>query len=282
MTTASALPLAVTTFVMSTVLASGLELTTGDLVKSLRRRREVLAALAASFGAAPALAWALAHAPGMTTPSSQGLLILGAAGGAPFLPVLARLAQVDETLSVGLMVLLVGATILFMPLVLPLLIPAADVTAWMLARPLLVNMAAPLAAGVLVRSCWPRLAERLAPPTRLISGLTLVATVTLVFVRMGRSLLALTGAAAPAGVAFVVGTTAVGLLLGGPGAGSRVVQGLAAGTRNAAAALAVAASSFEDRGVLLVIVLVTLLTLVLLVPAARLWGRRLPPAGTAP
>jgi BASS family bile acid:Na+ symporter len=276
-TLARVFEIAVFCFVVSAVLAAALDLPVPAVLASLRRRRDVAAALAASFVVAPALGWLGAQAPGLDAPLGAGLLLVGTAGGAPFLPLLARLARADGALSVGLMVLLVAVTVVFMPLVLPHLLPGAHVTPWALARPLLVTMVAPLAAGLALRARAPLLAARLARPVRALQGVSLVATLVLLFVRFGSGLLALAGPAVPVAAAFVIASTAVGVALGGPDGSSRAVQGLAAGTRNAAAAFAVAVASFDDPGVLLMVVVVTLLNLLLLVPAAWLWGRRTRP-----
>ena len=57
-----------------------------------------------------------------------GLLLLGMAGGAPFLPKLAQIAKGNLAFAVGLMVLLMVVTVGYLPLVLPL--PAARACPW--------------------------------------------------------------------------------------------------------------------------------------------------------
>jgi predicted Na+-dependent transporter len=52
-----------------------------------------------------------------------GLLLLGGAAGAPFLPKLAEISGGSLAYSVALMVLLTVGSIVFMPLALPFIVP---------------------------------------------------------------------------------------------------------------------------------------------------------------
>src|SRR5918994_1247720 len=131
--------------------AAGLGLSVRDVVAPLRRARLVLLAVIANFVVAPALAFALTEAIPLDRPYAIGLLLLGGAAGAPFLPKLAELARGDLAFSVGLMLLLTVGSVAFMPIVLPLLIPGLSADPWPLLRPLLVTMLLPLLAGMAVR-----------------------------------------------------------------------------------------------------------------------------------
>lgn len=51
------------------------------------------------------------------------MIIAGAAAGAPFLPKLVQTARGSLALGVGLMVVLMGESIVYLPIVLPLLLP---------------------------------------------------------------------------------------------------------------------------------------------------------------
>ena len=76
-----------------------------------------------------------------------GLLLLGAAAGAPFLPKLAQLARGDVGFAVGLMVLLMVMTIGYLPLALPFMLPGVTVDPWAIAKSLLLLMLLPLGSG---------------------------------------------------------------------------------------------------------------------------------------
>src|SRR5262245_37145533 len=115
--------LAVLTFVVACMAAAGLGLSAAAIAAPLRRSRFVAAALVANFLIAPALAWGLTKLVTLKPAFETGLLLLGAAAGAPFLPKLVQAAQGDLALSVALMLLLMVGSVIFLPLALPLMIP---------------------------------------------------------------------------------------------------------------------------------------------------------------
>lgn len=144
--------LAIITFVLSSMLALGLSLTMRQIVTPLRDGRLIAKALIANFVVTPALAWAIAALLGLSDSLTLGLLLLGTAAGAPFLPKLAQMAKGDVAYSVGLMVLLMVVTVGYIPLVLVPLVEGVAVSAWDIARPLVFGMLLPLAVALLVRS----------------------------------------------------------------------------------------------------------------------------------
>jgi BASS family bile acid:Na+ symporter len=75
------------------------------------------------------------------------LILLATAAGAPFLPKLAEVAKGNIAFSVGLMVLLMIVTIIYLPIVLPLLLGGVDVNPWDIAKSLIVMMLIPLVVG---------------------------------------------------------------------------------------------------------------------------------------
>src|SRR5258705_6013345 len=106
-----AVPIAMLAFVVSSMVGMGTGLTVGEIVAPLRSPRRVAGSLVANFVLAPLIAFGLARLLHLEEPFGIGLLLLGAAAGAPFLPKLAQLAQGDLAFSVGLMVLLMVITI---------------------------------------------------------------------------------------------------------------------------------------------------------------------------
>jgi BASS family bile acid:Na+ symporter len=80
-----------------------------------------------------------------------------------------------------------------------------------------------------------------------------------------------------AGVLFNVAGFAVGWLLGGPAADTRVVLGLGTAQRNIAAAIVVGSQSFTDPKVVVMVVVVAIVGLFILMPLSRkLAGGRTP------
>src|SRR5690606_1672884 len=130
-----------------------------EVTRPVRRPSMLLAALLSNFVAVPLLGVLLVRAFDMPQPYAVGLLLVSCAAGAPFLVTLAQMARADVALAGGLLLVLLPATIVFMPLVIPRALPEADVSLVGIARPLLLMMLLPLALGMLLR----RRARHLVP-----------------------------------------------------------------------------------------------------------------------
>ena len=112
--------LAVLVFVISSMFGMGLTLTIPQIIAPLKNARLVILALVANFVLVPALAYIITLVMPLGDSVEIGLILLSTAAGAPFLPKLAQSAKGNVAFSVGLMVLLMLVTIIYMPLVLPL------------------------------------------------------------------------------------------------------------------------------------------------------------------
>src|SRR3974390_650676 len=135
-------------FVVSSMMAMGVGFTVKQIIDALRDARLVLLALLANFVVMPLGALALDKMLGLDEPLGVGLLLLGAASGAPFLPKLTELAKGNLPSAVGIMVLLSVGTAGYLPLVLPLLLPGVTVSSAKIAGWLFVLTLLPLAGGL--------------------------------------------------------------------------------------------------------------------------------------
>lgn len=272
---------AVLVFVVTCMVAAGLVLSVRDIVAPLRRTRLVVLAVLANFVAVPAIAFGLTEWVPLDRAHAIGLLLLGGAAGAPFLPKLAGLAKGDFAFSVGLMLLLVVGSVGFMPVALPLLIPGLSADPWPILRPLLFTMLLPLALGMVVKNRSERWAEKLQRAFEKVSNISMALTVLLLIGLNFGAMLGTFGTGAVAvGLAFVALSLAVGYALGGPAPETRSVLGLGTGQRNVAAALVIATQSFTDPGVVVMLLVTTITGAVVLVCAARRFARR--PSPTLP
>jgi bile acid:Na+ symporter, BASS family len=274
--------LAVLVFVVTCMVAAGLGLSARAVAAPLRRARLVVLALVANFVAAPALAYGLTELVPIERSYAIGLLLLGGAAGAPFLPKLAEAAKGDVAFSVGLMLLLMVGSVIFMPIALPLLIPGLAPDPWPLLRPLLFTMLLPLAVGMFVKSRSERWSSKLRPVFTKVSNLSMLLAVVLL---VGLNFSALVGTfgtgAVGVGVVFVALSLAVGCALGGPAPTTRSVLGLGTGQRNVAAALVIATQNFTDPGVVVMLLVTTLVGVIPLLLVARWFARRPAPVGEA-
>src|SRR6478752_5882328 len=80
-----------------------------------------------------------------------GFCVAALCAGMPFAPLLARLAKADISIATTLLVVLTAATVIALPLGLPLAIDAVDAgmktSAWDVAWPLLLFLLLPMALG---------------------------------------------------------------------------------------------------------------------------------------
>ena len=269
--------LAMLSFVVSSMLAMGSGLTLAQIIEPLRNVRLVAFALLANFVLMPLGALALAKGLWLDESFGVGLLLLGCAGGAPFLPKLAELAKGNIPFAVGGAVLLMAVTVGFMPIALPLMLPGAGVTVdpWNLARSLVPVMMLPLAAGLLLKARFGELASRVKPMLDWISNISLILTVVLVTaVNIDKVIQVFGTRGILAGVLFVALGLGIGWLLGGPDADTRRVMALGTSQRNIGAAVVVAGESFSDPKVVVMVIVFSIVALIILVPLARALGNR--------
>ena len=268
-------PVAMLTFVVSSMLGMGLGLTIRQIVGPLASIRLVALSLIANFVLAPAIALGLGKLLRLDEPLAIGLLLLGTAAGAPFLPKLAQIAKGDLGFAVGLMVLLMVVTVAYLPLVLPLLLSGVSVNPAQIARSLVLLMLLPLSLALGVKAGLPAVAARVKPVLDKISNVSLILLVALLTVVNVKSVLAVFGTGGIlAGLLFLAVAFGVGWLLGGSDPDARRVVGLGTAQRNIAAALVVASQSFRDPNVVVMVVVVTIVGIVILMPLARLLAKR--------
>ena len=261
---------AMLSFVVSSMLAMGAGLTIPQIAEPLRNARLVVLALLANFVLMPLGAIALAKVLWLDEPFGVGLLLLGCAAGAPFLPKLAELAKGNLAFAVGAMVLLMVVTVGYLPIILPLLLPGITVDAWEIARSLLLLMLLPLALGLALKARYGELAARVKPVLDWISNVSLILLVFLITAANIDKVLQVFGTLAIlAGLLFIVLGLGTGWLLGGSSADTKRVMALGTGQRNIAAALVVASQSFSDPKVVVMVIVVAIVGLIILMPLSR-------------
>lgn len=270
-----AVPIATLVFVVSSMAAMGLGLTVAQITAPLRNMRLVFLSLSANFVVMPGAAFALARLLRLDEPLGVGLLLLGAAAGAPFLPKLTQIAKGNLAFAVALMVLLMVITVAYMPLVLPLLLPGVSVNPVRIALSLVLTMLLPLSVALAVNAKWSGAAPRAKPLFDRLSTVGLILVVVLLVVVNFNKVLSVFGSGAIlAGLVFIALGYGLGWALGGPAADTRPVLGLGTAQRNIAAALVVGGQSFSNPSVLVMVVVVAIVSLLILLPISRLLARK--------
>jgi predicted Na+-dependent transporter len=271
-------------FVVTSMLSMGLSLTVSQILQPLRNTRLVIMALAANFVVIPTVAFALSRIIPLEQEVQIGLLLLGTAAGAPFLPKLAQIAKANVAFAVGLMTMLMVVTIVYLPIVLPLLLPGVEVDAGQIALSLVVTMLFPLLIGLLIKARYEGGAEALQPVMTQISNISLVLLLVLMLGLNIKNVVALFGTGAIlATLLFIVISLLGGYLLGGPSTDTKQVLALGTGQRNLSAAFIIATGSFADQPNVLVYLAATgLVGMVVLFPIAGEFGKRQASDGAVP
>src|SRR5712691_6966342 len=261
--------LAVVVFVISSMLSMGLSLTMQQILAPLRNGRLVILALALNFIVVPALAFLLAK----TILANQqalgtGIILLGTAAGAPFLPKLTQVAKGNLAFAVGLMVLLMIVTIIYMPIVLPLLLTGVSVNPLQIATSLVVLMLIPLAIRLFMKARYTSAAAGLQPVMAQASNYSIILVLALMLVLNFSNVISVIGTGGIlALVIFIAVSFVLGYFVGGIGSDSNIkkVAGLGTTQRNVSEALVVGTQNFSSQpNVLVMLIVGALLMLVVL------------------
>jgi predicted Na+-dependent transporter len=180
------------TFVVTSMFSMGLGLTVPQIMGPLRNVRLVIMALVANFVLVPLVAFGLTRVIPLGQDLQIGLLLLGTAAGAPFLPKLAQIAKANVAFAVGMMALLV----VYLPIVLPLLLPGVQVDAASIAITLILQILVPLALGLVIKARWDEAALGLVHPMSQIANISMALLIVLMLGLNISKVLALFGSGA--------------------------------------------------------------------------------------
>jgi BASS family bile acid:Na+ symporter len=264
---------AVNVFAIASMASVGLKYTIREILGPLRDLRGILLAIVANFVAVPLLAFLILRLLSLEMAYAIGLVLVASAAGAPFVVKLTQIAGGHVPFAAGVLVLQVLVSIAYMPLVVPLLAPEAEVNTWAIARPLILTLLLPFGVGLVLKATAPTSARAL-PYLGMLTTIALVVLVVLTFLLNLPTMLGVFGTGAVlASILLVIGAFVIGWVFGGFGEHLRNEMALATAQRNFAAAMVVATEAFESPNVLVMAVIVSLVTMALLFPAARLLRR---------
>lgn len=268
--------IAVVIFTVSNLVAMGLESNPKEAVRTLRSSRFMMLTLAWGWVAGPALAYLITRLIPMTDSQAAGLLLASMAPTAPFYPLVVRRARGDMDFAAALILLATIGTVAFMPLMVPLMNKGLTVSAWAIAKPLLIMVLLPLMTGLSLRLYNPTFADKLFPFVKQTGILfTLIIAVFIVFL-YGREMLGAMGSyAIGAEALFLIVMTVASYKIGfGLKQEQRSAMSLGMCTRNIAAVFGVyLAIPNPDPGLFVMLVLVVTLTGIISFISAIIFAR---------
>jgi bile acid:Na+ symporter, BASS family len=245
-------------FMVGNLLGMGLELALRDALAALRNVRFLVLSLVWCFVMCPAFAWFVVRVVPMEGPYGVGLLLMGLTPCAPFMPMMVRRARGDMAYTAAFLLLSAAGTVLIMPFAVPVMVQGMTVTAWIIAKPLLFFVLAPLALGVTVKALAPRAALRTFPAVKWITSIVTLAMLVVMVLLYWRGMAGAIGSFALAAQVLYLGAVASGAYYLGFGLekSQRSVISLGLCTRNFGAALAplMAVRDADPRATIMIVI----------------------------
>jgi len=261
-------------FMVGNLSAMGLQIRLADAIRSLKNWPFVLRALIACFVLSPALAYGITLAVSLERPYAIGVLLLGMAPAAPFVPLVVKRANGDLSAAACFMLLASMGTIVAMPFGVPLVAKGFSVSAWTIAKPLIFLVLLPLIAGILIRYHSATTADWIYRYVKNATGTSTLFFLVLVVILNFKSFLGAVGSHAfLAQFLYVPALAVVGYWIGaGLPHDVRSVMSLGICTRNIGAAAAIVGTSGDQR-IMVMLVIATLVTVAVSFAAAARFAR---------
>ena len=255
-------------FMMGSLLEMGLRLSLPDALRGLRSVRFVAYTLVWSFAICPALAYAITLVVPLEPIYAIGLILLGMAPCAPFVPILVDKAEGDLGFTAAFMLLVSAGTVVCMPFMVPLLAKGLTISAWAIAKPLLLVVLLPMAVGVVIRRNWDALASKMLPFAKKVAGIAGIVWAVFCLIIYGKGMLGVAGSFAVASEFIFFGIICFGtywLSFGLPHE-QKVVVSIGVTTRNLGACLTplLAAPDVDERATLMIVLALPIMVIVTL------------------
>jgi bile acid:Na+ symporter, BASS family len=271
-------------FMAGSLLEMGLRLSLRDAPRGLRSLRFGGLGLAWSFILCPVLAWGISRVMPLEAPYALGLVLLGMAPCAPFVPMLVDRAKGDLGFTAAFMLLAAVGTVVCMPFTVPLLTKGLSASAWAIAKPLLIVILLPMAIGVVIRRQADAFATRLLPFAKKLAGIFGLLWIIVCLIIYGKALLGVVGSFAVASELLFFGVIFLGTYFLGFGLPyeQKIVLSIGVTTRNLGACLTplLSVPDMDQRATLMIVLAVPLMVIVSLL-GAKLLGPKAAATGTA-
>lgn len=263
-------------FTVTNLAAMGLEINKSEAFKALKNPRFVTLIIVWGWIVGPAIAWGLTKIIPLSDSYAAGLLLISLAPTAPFFPLMVTKARGDMSSAGAFILVATIGTVVFLPLLVPVLINGLTVSVWGLSKPLLTMVLLPLIVGFGIKVFKEPIAVMIAPTIKKIGTLFLLITAVLTFWLYGKEMLSAVGSfAIGAQVLFFVAITFLSYKI--PfGLKKTQRSGMALGmcTRNIAAVfVAYFGITDPEPGVFVMIVLVVPLALIVALIAAKIFAK---------
>ena len=259
------------------LLELGLQLELRQTVAGVRNPRFALLTLLWGFVLGPALAVLLSRVLVLDEPYAIGLVVMSMVPGAAYLSMLVGWARGDLSYSASALLLTCLGIVVFVPLALPKIVAGVSVTAWAIAKPLIMLVFVPFVVGLAIRQRSEHFAGKIQPVIKKIAFIALMACLVLTVLLYAKGIVLSAGSRALLSLFlfFALATLLSYLSAFRMPESQKNVLGLAICSRNSGPAMAVVLSIPNLNGNAFVMVgLGILVQASLSVPLAKRLGKR--------
>ena len=264
-------------FTVTNLFNMGIQVRIDGIIGGLKNKTGGALIIVWGWVLGPALAYLIAWILPLAEPFVIGLLLCSLAPVTPFLPWAVEFVRGDMEFAGALVPLVMVCTVIFMPLMAPLMITGVSVTAWSIAEPLLLTVLLPLAIGLAIRHFAEVVAIKIFPAVNVIAKILTWAVVLWGVVIFARPMIETAGSfALLAATLFMVVIALMSYLFGfGLNQNQRSVLSLAMLTRNGGPVLIAALEiPSQDSRILTFIIIVNVAGFVLTDLAARIFRKQ--------
>ncbi len=271
----STFPPLVLVFTVSNLAAMGLQVRVPDLLRALRNKKSLALIFVWGWVVGPLFGYLITKVLPLAEPYAVVVLLCSLAPCAPFLQQMVAKARGDMGFAGAFIPLVAIGTVVFMPLIAPLLIKGLAIDTWALAKPLLLTILLPLFIGAVIRYYADPAATKIFPAVKGMALVSTLLTIAWCLVIYGRGMLNTAGELALGSMTlFMVGMALITYRFGfGLKQNQRSVMALGMGTRNIAAVLAAAlAIPNADSRIVVMVIMWTLWSVVLAAIGAKIFA----------
>lgn len=264
-------------FTVLNLFSMGLQVNIITVVKKMSNVKALLLIMIWGWVVGPALGYLIITILPLAEPFAQVVLLTSLAPCAPFLPQMIDKAKGNADFAGVLIPLSAVGTVIFMPLIAPLMISGLTISAMALAKPLVITVLIPLLVGAVIKTYAEKVAIKMFKPFKLLALLSTVLTVVFCLILYTEQMIETAGSFALLSMTlFMVGLGIITYKFGfGMEQAERSVMSLGMGTRNIAAVFAgVLAIPNADPRMMAMVIMWTLWSVVLAAIGARVFGKK--------
>ena len=160
-------------FAVSNLFYMGLQVKMPDVIAALKNKKAIALIFVWGWVLGPALGYLITMFLPLAEPFEITVLLASLAPAAPYVPLMVEKARGDMGFTGALIPLVLIGTVVFMPLMAPLMVTGLTITAWDLVKPLFLTVFLPMGIGAAILHYAETAATRILPAVKVIAQITL-------------------------------------------------------------------------------------------------------------